>query len=174
LDNECAKCCLEFSDTTVDYTFESKINGTRSTIDHCVVSESLFGLIQKYDVTHSGDDLSDHSPVQLELLLAVIYTTKDKSSYMPNKLKWDTATSNNLDDYRNRLDFHLSQINIPCGVMQCSKTLCHVHGADITQFHDSIVSACINASKESIPSDKATSRASISGWNEYVREHKDR
>ena len=47
---------------TADYSFESKASGSRSLLDHFVVSDTLFKLLYKADVLHSGENLSDHSP----------------------------------------------------------------------------------------------------------------
>ena len=51
----------------IDYTFESKANGSQSLFDHFVVSQNVLSNVKTYSVVHSVDNLSDHSPIQVVL-----------------------------------------------------------------------------------------------------------
>ena len=42
MENEALKCCLFHSSSDIKFTFESKANSSRSTIDHFLLSEALF------------------------------------------------------------------------------------------------------------------------------------
>ena len=59
------KCCLSFDMQNINYTFESKINGNVSTIDHFMVSDNMFDYVYNYHSIHEGDNCSDHSPIVL-------------------------------------------------------------------------------------------------------------
>ena len=61
------KCCLESILSDIDYTYESKINGDRSLIDHICISDNIFHAINEYKVLHHSNNLSDHSAVILSL-----------------------------------------------------------------------------------------------------------
>lgn len=49
----------------VDYTCENRSNGARSLIDHFILSSNLAHLITTASVKHSGDNLSDHSAIEI-------------------------------------------------------------------------------------------------------------
>jgi exonuclease III len=49
------------------HTFESKIDGSRSVIDHFAVTENMYDNICYYGVLHDGDNLSDHCPVVITI-----------------------------------------------------------------------------------------------------------
>ena len=52
---------------SVDFTFKSKINDSKSVLDFIFVSNNLLDCIENYSVLHRGDNLSDHLPVMLNL-----------------------------------------------------------------------------------------------------------
>ena len=49
----------------VDYTYESFINSTKSTIDHFLVSSAIINTVQSVKIKHSVDNLSDHGVLVL-------------------------------------------------------------------------------------------------------------
>ena len=58
--------CVERED---DFTYESKINGSRSVIDHFLTSLNLSSSISNYQTVHDGDNLSDHSLISIKFNL---------------------------------------------------------------------------------------------------------
>ena len=50
---------------TADYSFESKVSGSHSLLDHFVMSDTLFNQLYKADVLHSGKNVSDHSAISI-------------------------------------------------------------------------------------------------------------
>ena len=61
------KCGLSHVLSEVDYTYRSKINDECSTLNHFIMTENIFNLVNKYNSVHEGDNLSDHSALQLHL-----------------------------------------------------------------------------------------------------------
>jgi len=54
---------LAHTTSHVEYTYESKSTGIRSTLDHFLVSHALYYKIFSYIPLHEGDNLSDHAPL---------------------------------------------------------------------------------------------------------------
>ena len=57
----------------IDFTYESKVNGERSILDHFIVPENVFPLITKDSVLHDVDNFSDHSPIALSVDIPIDY-----------------------------------------------------------------------------------------------------
>ena len=70
--------------------------------------------------------------------------------------------------YRGKLEQNLSKIEVPLTAIHCTNTTCKEHTSDIQNFHDEIVSACISASKSTIPYSSDKSKKVIPGWSDYV------
>ena len=62
MDKEYIHCGLEYSESSVDFTFERKSSGSRSIIDHFLLSETLIKNVLLYESVHDNDNFSDHSP----------------------------------------------------------------------------------------------------------------
>lgn len=166
----------------VDYTFESKATGTRSTIDHFVLSENLHSKIQMYSVLHEGDNLSDHSPVVLSLSLPVMYawhrTNGTDKQHRP-RTNWKTATDQDVQEYGRVLDLTLSSIAVPWEAIQCTDYYCTMHNTSLENFHNDIVNACLLSSERTIPATSKMSKGGpkpggLLGWNEHVEDLRQR
>ena len=71
------KCCFNSIVSTTTFSYESKINGDRSLLDHFLVSDNTFYAITEYTSLHHGQNLSDHNAIRLVLdtmLFSVILT----------------------------------------------------------------------------------------------------
>ena len=75
------KVCISHVTDEVDFSFESKGNGKRSIIDHFIVLDNMFFLINDYYVTNDVDNFSDHSPIYPNF----IYNTDDATPRLNNK-----------------------------------------------------------------------------------------
>ena len=51
----------------IDYTYCNYASGTRSIIDHFLVTEQGYDSISSVHVVHSGTNLSDHDPIILQM-----------------------------------------------------------------------------------------------------------
>ena len=114
-------CCLymDVSDD-IDYTYESKIDGTRSTIDHFMVSESLKHLVKSYNVSHDGHNFSDHSLLGISINVSVTYQQDFISEH--SKLMWNTASEDDIKCYQELLDTYLKTISIPLNALTLNGT----------------------------------------------------
>lgn len=158
--------------SNVDYTFESKASGERSLLDHFIVSENLVGSICEHNVVHRGDNLSDHSPIEITMDISTRYTEDPVSRTESTHLMWNKANSNNLQAYKEKLDTNLSALQYPHKALNCCDYSCQQHSNDIEQFHDAIVSACLMAGDASIPKSIDSTNCQP-GWNDFVKEHKN-
>lgn len=176
--NEGLLCCAELSLCDIEYTHMSKANGSKSHIDHFLVSENLAMLITDYGVAHEGDNMSDHSPVSLVLNIPVTYgETIGSQGFSSSKCEWDKATLIDIGNYKCSLDHKLASVIVPENALACTDPFCNEHQADIQRFHDAIVSACIQAGKQSIPNKKTSRsgrRPKVAGWSQHVEEHRQR
>ena len=65
LKDETLKFGLFKDGVTINYAYESKINGIKSLIDHFF----LYMLLKNYYVSHEDDNLSDHSCLSMQFLV---------------------------------------------------------------------------------------------------------
>ena len=160
--------------SNVTFTFESKINGSRSIIDHFIISESLINSVEKYYDKHDIDNLSDHYPICMSLNVQIERSPSE--SYVSNnsKLLWEKATELQIVNYKNMLDLKLSEIQIPMEAIQCKNVFCEKHCNDIVSFHDDIINAYIMSSFCNIPVSSKNGCKIIPGWNEHVKEKREK
>ena len=162
------KCVRGHPKCNIDYTYESMSNHQRSCIDHFVVSDDLYDSINYCD----GDNRSDHDAVSMELALNIKYDFIDAE--FVRKPLWRKATQNHLSEYKRTLDLLLSNVSLPEHVIRCDDNFCCTHQNIIQEYHDNIIAASIQASA-CIPSTKqGNGQKIISGWNEFVREYKEK
>ena len=170
LDKECLKPVIRHSSNKVDYTYESKVSGERSTLDHFLISENLFDLVAHYTVKHDGDNLSDHSPVCLRLTIPVYYTDEsdEPSGCRLPYFKWTEASDEDKVKYAENLDRLLDHIRIPREALVCDDPHCTEHTELLRDFHDSVTEACVKAAASSIPVSHGQSKNCVPGWNSHV------
>ena len=150
----------------VDYTYESKINNSKSQIDHFIISSSLITRVIKLQVKHDIENISDHSLLSIHLSIpkCITYDTLE----VEDRLMWSKATANDIEMYKIRLDNELSKIQINYDSLYCNQKMCTHHLRYLNNLHDKIINSCLSSS-ECIP--KKTSQCGdrqIPGWNQYV------
>ena len=171
---------VEFSDTKeIDYTFESKVDQHRSVIDHIFVSENLLCKNSKYFVTHEGDNLSDHSPITLTLVIesAQPNTRVMRDIIVNDKVLWNKCDDTMLSNYKNELTLKLNHMYIPWDVLQCKKVNCNDknHSSMILGLYESVIQCCVQAASETLPmtSNSSKTKNSKPGWNQFVKRAKE-
>ncbi len=168
--NESLRRGLDYQDKNVDYTYESKMNGDRSLIDHFLVTDNLFNNMKRYEVVHDGDNLSDHS-VLCMVLDSVNLSYEHVTNEFTCKPRWSDASLENIQEYQHCLDAQLSPDLIPWEAINCVDYFCEKHGSEIQTFHDNIIHACLDASTMTIPKSKIRDHGKcVPGWNEHVCE----
>ena len=88
--NNSFACPLMHSCADASFTFESKANGNRLIIDHFVISTSLYDCITTYESVHSGLNVSDHMPIELELCMPT--SSCEFASSSGDTFKWRTTS----------------------------------------------------------------------------------
>ena len=158
----------------VDYTYESKANGSRSLIDHFIVSESIHDLINCYEVSHHGYNISDHSSLHLGLNVPCSVRSARPTESCVHDVSWEKAKEGDVGNYQRLLDEFLSEIQIPVEAINCRNYFCNTHHDTIEVFHNSIIDACINAAKATIPKKNVSHSKGVADWNEQVRKHREK
>lgn len=157
---------------SIDYTYENVVSGDRSFIDHFLVTENLYPFFKSYRCAHSGQNLSDHSPIFLELDFPFgIEYVAPSSKARPPKLCWDRA-ARSLPHYESRLRKLIGGLVVPSDALSCNDLTCSVHQQVIQEYADALVAALTNAADATIPKTKVKS-SRVPGWNDGVREHRD-
>ena len=160
---------IHHNTANVNYTYVNEFYNTRSTIDHFILSPSLFDIITEYySICDDIDNFSDHCPLVLSLEIDLQKYKASTINYKPRK-KWSTANRKDIASYQMHMDDCLYNICLPIDCLQCSDLLCMntCHRNSIHTLHDNIISAILSASDE-IPETKIT--RIVPGWNEFVKE----
>ena len=148
------KCCFNSIVNTTTFSYESKINGDRSLLDHFLGSDNTFYAITEYTSLHHGQNLSDHNAIRLVLDIDVNYVVlSDLDSVRAQSCDWAKATENQLELYKQQLNSQLSSMSIvlPVEARHCCDTNCSKHNQSLQAYHDAIISCCITSGTESIP-----------------------
>jgi hypothetical protein len=172
--NESLKFGLTHECSRVNYTYESKVTGDRSTLDHFLVTENLYQYITNYQSIHAGDNLSDHSVLSMSLDIPITHYMEETKN-LSGKVSWQKASNHDICNYQETLDSLLSSIDVPWGALECCDYLCVDHNMEIENFHDKIIDACLEASFTCIPVSKHANEQSkpIPGWHDYVERYKE-
>ena len=144
--------CFELMDN-----FDSKTEWTRtdgknsfSLIDCIFVSEDITSLVSNVRIVHDGDNLSDHSPIQLDLNIS--FNSDGIEARDDGKLpfiNWSKVPSRDLEGYRDLLKLELSSISIPSDSVLHGAENCDSfeHIFDIQRYFESIIRAIDVADK---------------------------
>ena len=154
----------------IDYTYESKINGEKSHLDHFLVSPNFEVL--HYKVVHTGDNQSDHSYVVLSLSVSLDYVASSDCVHKSGRLNWDGASDECIGHYQRRLSHLLGNVIVPIDAVNCVDHRCTAHNHDISQYCSDIVSCLKDAGEKTIPKCKPPGKRSP-GWNDDVRPKRD-
>ena len=139
---------LESIKSDVDFTFESKISGIGSIIDHFILSENMFDMISSHKAIHNGDNLSDHCCMGLDVPVSSFDEMCNSSVF---NIDWENVEEENISDYKVVLDSNLSQINIPWDAIRCKDFNCKEYHRGIEIFSDNIVKALLEAGEKCLP-----------------------
>ena len=165
---------ISFPEADVPYTYESRMNAEKSTLDHFLVCERLFPSISGYKSCHDGDNLSDHSPLSMSIEIDVASEAVEHEEPSGTHFNWDRTTEIDITLFQNELNQLLGAIEIPNDLLECRDLRCTQHDASIQYLYDAIVDACMTSSANNIPTSTARPDRVLPGWNEGVEEHKRR
>jgi hypothetical protein len=159
-----AKCSIDFT-----YNFD---NNRYSILDHFLLSGILYdNALEDCFVDHTGDNLSDHEPIFLELRLELCFLQTVERVCTP-QLSWLKASSTDIQNYTASVDTLLQQIEIPVEAISCQNKMCcdDLHVSALNSFTDDIKNALLTAATSTIPStaDRQFANHRMPGWNEHV------
>jgi len=162
------------SSPSIDYTYQNEATGVKSVIDHFIISENLCNQVIDFNVTHDGDNLSDHEPLHIAFSAVVersrVATEASTGGSRLKRLAWHRATQENLNAYRGLLNAQLSDVFVPYEVIQCNLIDCTSaeHWNCIDTYHGGITQAILSAAQQCIPARRHIKQ--VAGWVEHVRQ----
>ncbi|KAJ2937404.1 hypothetical protein O0L34_g19090 [Tuta absoluta] len=108
------------------YTFISEAHGTRSWLDHLVVSQAAWKSIENVTI-HNDIFWSDHFPIELECNLNVLKLKMTYSNKLCNKILWGVRDKEQIDMYYNYCNEKLRDVDFPAELSDCCDRLCNNH-----------------------------------------------
>ena len=176
--NECMQLSTSHQSCTVDYTYESVVNGVQSVIDNFLLTDNLYDGLVSVKAIHDIENLSDHSPLRIRLNIPILLT-EDKSESSTHSIPiWNDATAESIANYKYMVDSTIGNTEVYDEVISCTVNECTEHRQVIDAFCERIIHCCVHASQLTIPYSrsytlKAKHKAKF-GWKELVNEHYER
>ena len=149
--------------------FDNKTN-SRTLIDGILLSEDLKSFVDNVRISEYGNNVSDHLPVEIDLLVSLSISEKSKPKLQPY-VNWSKLSQEELDHFEQNLTRNLNAIKIPSfAILHCSHVcLDDCHKLDIENYYENIVSAILNA-ESMLP--KTNPNIHRSFWSEELSELK--
>ena len=118
----------------VDYTFR-RANGnvvSHSVIDHFASNRRLFDAVREAGVLHSGENMSNHSPIYMKVAMNKLELTTE-SLVTSSKVCWQKATESSKANYSKTLTEMLNSVALP-SCISCTNLQCKIHDEEINQY----------------------------------------
>jgi exonuclease III len=163
----CADMELLPSDT---HTFVSEAHGTRSWLDHCVVTNAARTSVLNVSVVYDTY-WSDHYPILVECNFNVVLPKRTVSSLTCNKVKWGDREPYQIDKYFNYCNSKLRDIDFPSQFCNCADKQCNdeSHKLILNKMYLQIVSILSRGAETSYVDRKAKRKYNyVPGWNRHV------
>ena len=128
-------------DFATEYTRCDMKTNSFTLIDGIIFSKDLMSIIDNVRIAHNGDNLSDHSPVEIDLCVRITLANSNPNSRQPF-INWKKMRPDSLELFRTKMSTALSMIQIPEFTLHGSH-LCSndCHKLDIENYYDRIVEA---------------------------------
>ena len=153
-------------------------DGTHSTLDYIFINVGLMHLTNHYDVQDEGDNPSDHCPISVTMHMQLEASPSINKMQAIGSAQWYKASSENIQNYKLQLNELLTNINVNANVIHCDQLgLCknESHVQHMQELFMNITSAIHQATAAAIPSRRSRGgRGPVPGWNEAVREARER
>ena len=148
-----------------------------STLDHFLLSESIFQTVLDARPIHHPEDTSDHEPIYCVIKsITLARSTSQPSTYRPRP-SWRMAGQDEKEQYRFMLDTELGAIMIPTQLSECQDTHCmnkeHLEAVD--WFAAETMEAVQRAGEMTLPFPKAgkSEKKVTPGFKEKVSPFKE-
>ena len=149
------------------HNYVSDMNGSKSTIGHFIISNSLLNFVNHSDVRDDVDNHSDHLPITLNMYIYVPIAKIAASNirqYLP-KPKWFCVDKGMLQNIN---------MNSTSNEFTCNDT--HENYKCQIQFlHDHLIHSCMLAAERTIPFTKTDTKQhrNEAAWNEHFSKEFD-
>lgn len=154
-------------------TYQSDIDGSRSWLDHCLVSEAARSSTDNICVRY-GVYWSDHFPLELCCNLCVLSPKTTLQISDKNKIMWKNRDASQIKLFSKYCFDHLRNIDFPSDFSNCSDYLCNNkdHRCILDQMYASIVdilqkAASLSNNYNNVKK-KCNKKPYMVGWNKYV------
>ena len=157
-----------------DYTFCSKGNGTRSFIDHCLLSDNLVETLHSFECLDGVHNFSDHVAIKAVLNIK-LEENGQEAEVQANQCnsKWKFASGKDIELYQQKLEESLSKIQIPVQAIQCRDRFCTSRTClnQINVFHDDMLNTLIGSADAMVSKNRPRNKKVVPGWNDNVECH---
>ncbi|CAL4108288.1 unnamed protein product, partial [Meganyctiphanes norvegica] len=156
--------CVSLQCPNTEFTYENN-RGNKSFIDHFIVSESLTNC--NVNVSHDGNNLTEHKPITLETTCSSIIISNENFSQI--KIEWDKSTDINISNYKNLQDQYFNQYIIPNGILDCNDFNCKQHNDCILEKLEEFIDIIKFSVNATIPNKRFSHKKGLVGWHEFVK-----
>ena len=156
---------------SVMFTYERDDGLCRSWIDHVLCSRSCSTLVSDVFASHSGSNLSDHSPLFFCIRAdcqspSHLSSSESSSPSLSTKIDWSRISVDDVDRYCHMVHHLLP--SLPLAVVTCSRSDCSEHLDLLDSFAQSLLSPLVSSSSLCFPC-VSPSPPKIPGWNDGTR-----
>ena len=162
--------CFNLDVSTIEYTYVNEATGSKSVIDHFLVTQNLIGRVRKYFTIEEGHNLSDHIPLLIHFDFEAADASSTRRRYKA-KPRWTRANAQQKEAYRAELHRLLAAVQLPFETLACTEHRCEAHTQQLSDYYEALVQSCLAAAQRTIPCGKSHLRA---GWKEYVSPFQER
>ena len=144
--------------------------GSYSLLDGFLISKNLRNNVNNFRISHSGSNVSDHSPVEFELLIPLLTISKASSS-LPQYVNWKKLTAEQKLAYQNEMSRNLNNINAPYDSILHGNTCCtnDSHKLCLENYYCDLINA-VTAAESILP--KTRPKCQRSFWTDELTELK--
>ncbi len=160
----------------VDYTYRHTDGVSTSTIDHFIVSNSVFNKCCSGGVTHSVHNTSNHSAINMSLEMnTFVPHNLERDKTVTSKIAWYKASSHYINFYKCNVDSKLPDVIPSENTSNCGNTLCDNddHKSELDAYFESLIYVLLDSSTH-IPHTCAQHESTrIPSWNELVKPYRE-
>jgi hypothetical protein len=90
---------IRHNESTIDYSYHFNLDRF-SILDHFLLSSGIFdNLVDRAYAKHDVDNISDHEPISIQLLMDSKYAGFSDRTYAPH-ISWPKAADSDIRNYR--------------------------------------------------------------------------
>ena len=159
-------------DPSDNYTRCNVKTNSYTLIDGILLSRSLTSLVSDVRILHHGDNLSDHSPVEIDISLALTETEIPLKKFQPCIL-WKKLDHESTSLYRQKMTDKLDEIQVPTDFILHGNQCCDndTHRNTIEDYYHNVVDA-VKYAESFLPKSKPDIQRSF--WSDSLNELKQR